>query len=441
MEKELVVSATLEEVNSISKRLVVEVPAELLDKSIKAAMASLKKDAKVPGFRPGKVPDEMMRTKLGHAYHEEVLRQIVRDTYPQAVELTGAKPISDPRIETAAAEIDATKPLTYKVVFEVYPTVEAKGYEGLKLERGKVHVTSDEVEQELKHLQRQLTQLEPAPDAAVEKGILARVDFKGTADGKPFDGCEASDFIIDLDAGNILAEFEQHVVGMKEKEERDIEFLYPADYFNKEIAGKHAKFHIVVKELRRKVMPELDDNFAKDLGQFKTLDDVRKIVHNRIGEVKEHGEVASMQRQVIEQLVKNQPVDVPDAMISRELGFMLEELSHELEREGRTLEDAGINAENFVRNHLEEARFRVRGHVLVNAIAEKEKIDVTDQEIEAQIAAIAAQAGEPVAKVRKQFEEKKLIPGLKSQMIAEKTLNFVIGKANIKERSSKKEKK
>lgn len=441
MEKELAITTKLEEINSISQRIVVTVPPGHLGKSIKAALQNLKKDAKVPGFRPGKVPDEMVKKRLGKAYHEEVLRQVVRDTYPEAIRLANAHPISDPRIEVDVMEADEDKPFTYKAVFEIYPALEPADYEGFKLEREKVLVSKEEIEHELVHLQHQMTQLEPAPDAKIEKGILARVDFSGTADGKKFEGCEAKDFIIDVDVGNILPTFENQILGMKDKEERDITFAYPADYFNKEVAGKQGSFHITVKELRRKVVPTLDDAFAKDVGPFKSLDEVRKAIGERIALVKEGQQRAWLHRQVVEQLSKNQPIDVPDVMVSRELGHMLEELAHHLETQGKTLEDAGVNAASFVKEHFEEARLRVRGYVIANAIAEKEGLAVTDAEVGERIAAIAMQTGQQESKVRKHFEDNDLIPGLKAQILMEKALDFVVDKAKIKEKVPKKDKK
>jgi trigger factor len=295
-------------------------------------------------------------------------------------------------------------------------------------------VTDDEVDQEMKGLQKQMTQLEPAPDEALGKGVLGRIDFQGTADGKKFEGCEAKDFIVDLDEGNLMPEFEKSIIGMKEQEERDIEVVYPKDYFNKEIAGKKGAFHVKLKELRKKIVPELNDDFAKDLGPYKTLDEVRKALKQRIADIKEHHQRAAMQRQIIEQLAANQPIEVPDAMISRELGHMIEELAHQLEEQGKTLEDAGVDANTFVKEHLGEATLRVRGMVLANAIAEKEGIAVSDEEMNQRIAAIAIQSGQPENQVRQHMEKNNLLPGLKGQMQIEKTLDFIIDKAKIKEK-------
>jgi len=441
MEKELVVGAKLEDVNSVQQRLKVEVPAQLLKKSVSVALNKLQKDVSIPGFRKGKVPTEMIKQRMGDSFKEEVVRQVVKDTYPDAVTLSNAKPISDPRIEAGDLDIEGDKNFTYDAVFEIYPNVDPEGYVGLKLEKEKVSVDDKEVEFELKGLQKQMTQLEPVPDASLKKGILGRIDFSGTADGKKFEGCEAKDFIIDLEEGNLMPDFEKQVVGMKEKEEREIEVEYPKDYFNKEIAGKKGKFHVTLKELRKKVVPQLNDEFAKDLGPYKTLAEVKKALKERIGEIKESHQRSLMHRQVIEQLSKNQPIEVPDAMVSRELGHMIEELAHHFEQQGKTLEEAGVDANTFVREHLDEATTRVRGMILANAVAEKEKIEVSDEELNKRVAAIAAQSGQPENKVRQHMESNNLMAGLKGQLLIEKALDFMVDKAKIKEKKAKKEDK
>jgi len=438
VEKESVLGVKLEEVNSINQRIVVEVPEDRLQKSAKKAMAALKKEAKIPGFRQGMVPDDMIKRKLGKGYHDEVLQQLVRDTYPEAIRLVGATPIAEPRIEADPADMDETKPFTYKAVFEIYPKVEPTDYEGLKLEKEKVEVQEEEVTRELEGLRQRMTQLEPAVDAVIGKGILARIDFKGTAEGKPFKGSEAKDFVIDIEAGNVLEVFEKNLVGMREGEERAIEFEYPADYFNKEIAGKHGTFTVKVKELRRKIVPVLDDSFAKDLG-LQTLDEVKKALHERIAAMKEHYQRTHLHRQVQEVLAKNQPIEIPDVMVSRELGHMLEELSHELESHGKTIEEAGVTADKFVKANMEEARLRVRAHVILGAIAEKEGVEVTPEETEERLKAIAASSNEQLEKVRAKFESQNLMQGLTMQIRMEKTLDLLVGKAKVKEIKPKKE--
>jgi trigger factor len=441
VEKELVVTTKLEDVSSVQQRLKVEVPPQLLKKSVETAMNKMKNEVKIPGFRKGKVPTEMLKQRLGGDFKDEVVRQVVRDTYPDAVKLADAKPISDPNIEPGDLDIEQDKPFNYDALFEIYPTVEAKDYNGLKLEREKVEVTDKEVDLELKGLQRQMTQLEPAPDAKLGKGVLGRIDFTGTAGGQKFEGCEAKDFIVDLDEGNLMPEFEKQIVGMKEKEEKDVEFEYPKDYFNKEIAGKKGMFHVVLKELRKKVVPELDDSFAKDLGPYKKLDEVKQILKDRIIQIKENHQRGSMHRQILEQLAANQPIEIPDAMVSRELGHMLEELAHQLEQQGKTLQDSGVDASAFVKEHVDEATLRVRGMILTNSVADQEKITVSDDEVNQRITAMAAQSGQPEAKVRQHMEQNDLIPGLKGQMLIEKTLDFLVEKAKIKEKKPKKDKK
>ena len=441
MQKELVVNAKLEDVNSISQKLIIEVPAENIEKSAKTALEKVKKEAKIPGFRQGKIPDAMVKQRLGNAYSEELVKQIVHDTYPEAVKLTSALPISDPRIEAETFEVTEGKPFKYSAVFEIYPKVEPVDYKGLNLEKEKISVTDEEIDAELLHIQRQMTQLEPAKDDIIGNGMLARIDFTGTAGGKKFEGSEAKDFIVDIDQKNLLPQFEKQILGMKEGEEKDVSFEYPKDYFNKDIAGLKGEFRVRVKELRKKIVPKLDDQFAKDLGKFETLSDVKKMIGERIMQAKEAHQQMHLHRRVMEELSTKQPIDVPDVMVTSELSHMLEEISHRLEAEGKTLKDANIDANSFVKNHLEEARLRARGYILLQAISDKENIQVTDEDVDQRIKSMAAQSGQTEANVKAHFEKQGLMSAMKTQLQMEKTLNFLIENAKIKEKSEKKAEK
>ncbi|HPM42136.1 MAG TPA: trigger factor, partial [bacterium] len=254
--------ASIETISKIKRQITVEATADSVKKAFASAIEKIRKEAKVPGFRKGKVPDNVIEGRFGEDLEVEAIRELVRATYPKAVEETGAKPLADPSVEPVG-KIEKGKPFTYKAAFEVYPDFTAEGYEGLKLEQEKVEVVDDEVEGELRRLQRQRTQLEPAPEGALGPGMIAMIDFKGTAGGSAFPGSEAENYVVDFGGGNLLEEFEVQIEGMKASEERDIEFDYPADYFKKEIAGKRGAFNVKVKEVRKKVVPELSDEFAK----------------------------------------------------------------------------------------------------------------------------------------------------------------------------------
>ncbi len=422
--------ATLETINGVSQAVDVEVPADLVANSRKTALAEIAKEIKVPGFRKGKVPADVVANRLGKEADQEIIKQIVKDTYPQAVAQVEGKPISDPRIE--AKTLEDGKDFSYRAIFEIYPEVKAEKYAGLKLESEKVAVESEEVERELSLLQQRMTQLEPAPDAELGSGTMALIDFNGTADKKSFEGSEAKDFVVDYGTGSLLKEFEEQIAGMKTNEEKDISFVYPADFFNKDIAGKQGEFHVKVKEVRKKNIPALDDELAKSLGDFKTLADLKTDLTKRIQEAKEELQRRKLHRQIIEQLAKQQEIEVPEVMVNAELNSMLEQLNHDLQQRGQTLEQAGVDAKGFVSQNLEEAKLRTRGFLLVNSIAKQEEIAVAKDEVEARLAQISAQANHPIDKVKEHYEQNNLMAQLEGEILLEKSLDLVVKKSKIK---------
>ena len=430
----------LENISSVKQAITVEVPADVVDKAYKAAMEKVRKEAKVPGFRQGKIPEPIILQKFREELDVETIKTIARETYPKAIEETKAKPISDPQIEPIGG-VAKGKPFSYKATFEVYPEIKIKDYVGLKLESEKVEVTDEEVESEIKRLQNQMTQLEPVAEGQVGQGHVAVIDFKGTAGGKPFAGSEAENYVVDFGGGQLLEEFEVKIKGMKIAEEREITFKYPESYFKKEVAGLDGLFKVKVKDLRRKIVPELDDEFAKELGKFGSMIEVKEDVKKRIAEYKETASKNMLKEQAIRQLIEQyKDIEVPTSFIDAELGNMLSQLERQLKAQGQTLADSKIDAKEFVSTNVKEATDRARGYMIVNAIAGEEKIQVEESEVDSKIKNIAENARENVAKVREYYEKNNYMSNLRSQILFEKTLDFVLGKAKIDTVKSKKKK-
>lgn len=433
--------ATLKKVDQIRQQIDVEIPPETVDAAYATALEKVRAQAKIPGFRQGKVPDAIIEQRFGDEIRVEAVQQVVRDTYPKAVAEVGARPLGDPRIEPQVV-VEKGKPFNYKANIEVYPEFTAEGYDGLSLEREKIEVTDDEVDAELKRLQRHMTQLEPLPTGEVGPGVVAMIDFKGTANGQPFPGSEAENYVVDFGTGGLLEEFEVQIKGMKAADERDIEFSYPADYFKHEIAGKKGAFRVRVKEVRRKIVPELNDDFAKDVGQFESLGQVRENLKLRIGEYKEAMVQNMLRERAIRMLIeKHKDLEAPTVIVEAELGNMLNQLDSQLKAQGRSLAEAKVDPKEFVKVHAKEAADRAKGYMIMEGIANQENIQVADEEVEKRIEAIAAQNRQPTAKIREHLEKNSMLTQLRGQIRFEKTLDFIVGRAKIKELKPKKEKK
>lgn len=431
---------SLEKVSQVRRILTVETLAEAVDIAYKKALGKIRGEAKIPGFRKGKVPDRVIEQRFSEELSLEAIKQLVRDTYPEAISEVQANPLGDPQVEPQG-KLEKGKPFTYKAGFEVYPEFTLESYEGLKLEREKIEVSDSEVETELRRLQHQMIQLEPAPESEIGPGMIAMVDFKGTAGGEPFAGSEAENYVVDFGAGTLLEEFEVKIEGMKASEERDIEFDYPENYFKKEIAGKRGAFRVKVKDVRKKIVPELNDDFAKELGKFGSLEGVRLELKKRIAEHKELVTKNMLIEKIMQFLIeKHKELEPPTMFIEAELGNMIEQFERQLRTQGKSLADLKIDPKEFVKTHSGEAANRARGYMVINAIAKKENIDVADGEVSARIEQIAAASRQPPAKVREHMEKNNLLGQVSSQLRFEKTLDFILSKAKIEEVEPKNQK-
>lgn len=426
----------IKDVSPIRKTITVEVPVERVKKVLEDEYKKIGKRAKIKGFRKGKVPRNILEKYYSEDVVREAVNSIVRETYPEALEKEMASPISAPYVEPGP--FDKAKPFSYSATFEVRPMVEVKEYAGLKAEKPEISVTEEEVMQQLGVIQQQMAQLEPVPDGTkANQGMVIIIDFSGTVDGKPFKGSQATDFMVELGAGNLLPAIDAALIGLTTGDEKDFEIDYPADYFNKELAGKKGGFHIKVKSIKRKIVPDIDDEFAKDLG-YKTLDEVKKDVEGRILAMKKQEAKRIVSEQILEQLVERHPFEVPESMINNELKVMFEGLMRQLYAQNKKLEDIGVTIEQFIENNKRYAEKRVRSFLIIDAIAELEKVGVSDDELEERLKVISQQLNQPLPKVKQQYESQNLISGLRLQLKHEKTLDLIIEKAKIKVKKAKK---
>ena len=432
--------AVLEIVSPVKKAVKVEVPADQVKESRKKALEEIGKEIKIPGFRKGKVPADIVAKQLGSEADQEVIKQIVQDTYPKAVREVEAHPISEPQVEPGT--LADNKPFSYTATFEVYPELKKFEYKGLKLEVEELEMSEGEVDRELETLQRRMTQLEPAPEGSVSAGFMALVDYHGTADGQVFDGSKMENFVVDYGSGNLLKEFEQAITGMKLGETKNISFKYPKDFFNKDLAEKKGEFEVKVKEIRKKSVPALDDEFAKSLGgTYQTIADLRKDLKTRIEQARAEVKRQRLHRAVVEKLAEEHQVELPQTMINAELSNMLQQMDQEAKAQKTTLEKSGFDLQNFLKTARPEAEIRARAFLVIGELIKKEGLKVSEEDLNARIKKIADNARESFEKVREYLEKQRMLGRVETELMIEKALDFVVNEAKIKEVKPKKEKK
>ncbi len=432
--------SNLEDISPVKKRLKVEVLPDIVSEARNKALQEIQKKAEMPGFRQGKVPKDILEKNFLSEIHKVTIEEIVDQTLIAACQQLNVRPISAPEIEPGLWQGNGG--FSYHAAFEVLPEIKIaeKDYKGLKLEKEEVEVSKEEMEGELKHLQEAMTQLEPLPpEMVLGSGHVAILDYTGTLEGKPFKGGEAKDFPVEVGSGNLLKDFEGGLLGAKAGETRTVRFTYPADYFNKELAGKKGEFQVTVKSVRKKNVPGLDDEFAKDLGDFKSLDEVKENIKKQITANKEADRKNHLCNQALEELSNKIKFEVPQSLVYGELRHMLEEMARDMEAQGEDIKKLDVN--EAVKNLTPGALFRVRTFLILHQLCEAEKVDVTDAEIEARLENIAKGARKPLPEIKAYYEKNRLIASLKTRMAHEKVLEIVLNQAKIKVVKVKKEKK
>ncbi len=439
-EQHAVIQVEVEELGPVKRKLTINIASEQVSEAFEQAYTKLQQEAKLKGFRKGKVPRNLLVQHYGAAAQEEAVEWLVKNSYPEAVTKSGVTPLARPAIEPGPLTENA--PFQYVATIEVRPTITVRDYSGVSLEREEFVIEESSIEEQLTALRHNMMKLLPVEgDVELSTGMVARVDFTGTSDGKPFEGSEAKDFLIDVGSGSVLPDFEQQILGMKLGETREVKFQYPAEYFNISLAGGQATFHVTLKDVKSKSLPDLTDEFAKELGEYQTMQEVRAAVRKQLEERNEQTVRSNLGQQAIEQLLAQNPFEIPESMVGWELQYMFHQLHEQLQGEGRTIEQAGITPEAFVAEHEPLARQRVQQRLLLDAIAEAEQLQVSDEDVENRLKQIAESVGETLPKVRLHYEQKNLLPGLKIALLQEKALDFVIERAKIKLKKAKKEKK
>lgn len=430
----------LEDLSPIKKRLKVEVLPETVAQAREEAFGEVQKKAQMPGFRPGKVPRKIIEEQFLRELQKETIEKIVDQTLIQALQTTKVRPISRPEIEPGLWQGNGS--FSYQAVFEVLPEIQLneKDYQGLKLEKEEIQVEPKEIDHEIERLRQALTQLEPlSPDTTVQKGHVAIIDYQGKLDGKLFKDGEAKDFAVEIGGGGLLKDFEEGLLGAKQNEERTITFTYPSDYFNKELAGKKGEFKVQVKSVRKKHVPELNDDFAKDLGAFKNMAEVRADCEKRIAAAKTLHQKNDLFNQIIQQLVEKKKFEVPTSLVENELHHLIEELARDLESQGKDIRE--VDAKEVIEHLKPSAEFRVRSFLNLNQLCQCLKVEVKEAELEERLANLAKGANRPLAEMKAYYEKNGLIGPLKTRMLHEKALEIVLNEAKIKVKKGKTDKK
>jgi len=382
--------------------LTVEVGAEEFEAAVEKTYRQKRKDIRVPGFRPGKAPRQLIEKMYGkEVFYSDAVDQVWFDAYKNAVEEQKLQVVGDPDVELVGS---VTKDgFTFKATVPVYPEVTLGQYKGLSAPKAEVKVTAADVNAKLKELADRNTRL-VSVDRAIEKGDVAEIDYLGTDNGVPFDGGSAENYSLEIGSGTFVPGFEDQLVGMKAGEEKDIDITFPENY-HKDLAGKAVVFHVKVNEVKAKDVPEMDDEFAKDVSEFDTIKELKADLKKKITEEREAAANQAFEDDLMRQVAENMTCDVPDAMVNRQARQFADNFRMQIQSQGipfdKYLEITGMTMEKILEDAKEPALRQVRLDLALVEMIKAENIEATEEDVEKEYADMAAKYNMDVESVKK----------------------------------------
>jgi len=394
-----------------------------------------KKNAKyfnIPGFRKGKAPFKMVEKAYGiQIFYEDAFNEIAGEAYVKGLEDNKIEAVSKPEIDIK--QIEAGKDLIFTAVVQTKPEVTLGAYKGIELKKVEYNVTDKDVEHELEHIAEHNARLVAVEDRPVEKGDTVVIDFEGFVDGKAFEGGKAENHELEIGSGKFIPGFEDQIVGMKIDEDRDIKVTFPEEYPAKELEGKEATFKIKLHEIKKKELPEINDEFAKDASEFDTLEDWKKSIREKQEKANESKAKFEMEDAAIETVCKNAKVDIPSGMIETQLDNMEKDISSRLNYQGMNLDQylqmIGKTKKEFRDENKEQAEKQVKTSLVLEAIMKDAKVEVTEEEIDAKIKEMAEMYGQKEEEVKQNPELRKYV---EESLKSEKTIHYIVDNAKIK---------
>ena len=433
-------SVTVEKLENNMAKLKITVPAEQLEKAIEKAYQKNKNKIQIPGFRKGKAPRKMIEQMYGKGvFYEDAANDLIEEEYPKAVEECGEDVVSSPKIDVE--ELEAGKDFVFTAEVALKPPVKLGKYKGIEVEKMDLDVTDDEVDAEIDKQRNMNARSIDVTDRAVKDGDTVSLDFEGFVDSVAFDGGKGTDYPLTIGSGAFIPGFEEQLAGFEIGQEGDVNVKFPEDYQAENLAGKDATFKCKVNSIRAKELPELNDEFASDAG-FDTVAEYKEDVKKKLEEKKAADEKAKREDAVVRAVIEDSEMELPEAMVETQQRQMVNEFAQRLQMQGMNMDQylqyTGGSVDQMLAQVKPQAIERIKSRLVLEAVAEAEKIEVSDADVDAEIESMAHQYRMEVEKLKEMMSdaEKKQ---LKSDLAVQKAADFLV--ENVKEGAKKAAKK
>lgn len=408
----------------------IEVSPQMISRVFDEVYADIVKVASIPGFRPGKAPVDMVKLRYAKDAREDVLKRLIPEAYRQAVKQHNIEPVSLPEISDVLFEED--KPLTFKVKVDTRPKFKLKEYKGVAVQKKKVLITGSDVDKTIENLREISAKYIAADDRPIKMNDYVVSDLECFVDGKSIHK-KRENLWLAIEKDSFMSGLTEKMVGMKKLEERDIDVTLPDKYPDKDMAGKPARYHVLVKEIKERQLPVIDDEFAKDMGR-QSLADLKGEVGKELQARADSGAVADVENQILSKLIDEHLFKVPSAFVTRQIDLMVKDAKKRLEEKGIKKEDLAKKDDEFKEKFKIDAERQVRLLFILDAIATAEKIEASDSDLNEAYKSIAAQSGKTEEFVKDYYEKEEYVDSLRDKIREGKTIRFLIDNAKVTEK-------
>lgn len=418
--------------NKNELKLEFTVAAEKFEDAMKKVYFQTAKYFNIPGFRKGKAPMKIVEKYYGESiFYEDAFNEILKEEYDKELRENDITAVSYPEFDIK--QMEKGKDLIFTATVQVKPEVKLGKYKGIELKKVEYNVKDEDIDHELGHMQERNSRIVTVEDKPVEKGNIAVIDFEGFVDEKAFEGGKAEGYELEIGSNTFIPGFEDQIVGMKAGEEKDVKVKFPDEYFSKDLAGKDATFKVKVNEIKKKELPELDDDFAKDVSEFDTLKELKASIKEKLEKENEEKVKFETQDAAVKNVCDNTEIDIPSGMIDSEIDNMVNDMKSRLQYQGLTLDNylkmVGKTEQEFRKDYEEQAKEAVKSRLVIEAIVKAEKIEADDKDITAKIEEMAKNYGREA----KDLEENEALKNyIKGSLETEKAIEFVVKNAKIK---------
>ncbi len=412
----------------------IEITEKEFEKAIQKAYLKNRNKFNIPGFRKGKAPRKIIELNYGEGiFYEDALNIILPQAYEEAVESLELEPVDSPEVDIE--QLEKGKPVILKIEVTIKPEVKLGNYKSIEVEKVEYNVTDEDVERELKAIQEKNARIVDASDREIKEGDIVTIDFKGFIDGEQFEGGTAENQRLEIGSNTFVQGFEEQLIGKKKGDKVDVKVTFPEDYFNENLRGKEATFEVVIHEVKEKELPKLDDEFAKDVSEFDTLEEYKNSIRERLEKEAKDREKIEFENKLVDKVVEEAEVDIPEAMIEHQIEHEIDDFNYRLRLQGLDI-DQYLNLTNSKLEDLKKqirplAEKRVKTDLVLEAIGKKENIKVTEEDIDKELERIAKEYNQEDVDKFKENMKKGDLSFLEAGIMRDKIIDLLVSNAKI----------